>query len=69
LFKPDSADEVLKRVLTDDENIDLLELKQKMGLLLAALRAVNILSVVPAASSKPLASNPCLKSKDEPALG
>jgi hypothetical protein len=58
------ADEVLRRALTDDENIDQLELKQKMGLLLAALRAANILSVVPAASFKPLASNPSVSNQE-----
>lgn len=58
-----SANESPRRALTEDENIDLAELKQKMGLLLMALREANLLSVIPVGSSKPPASKPSVSKK------
>lgn len=42
-----SAEKICRRTLTEDENNDLAELKQKMGLLLAALQEAKLLSPAP----------------------
>lgn len=49
--------------MTEDENIDLAELKQKMGVLLMALKEANLLSVIHIGSTKPSIEKPSISKK------